>query len=237
MKKITLVTFMLFLSSPCFGDEVRSHIDAKGNITYTNSGPTIQEQQQRDQEREKKEQEIETKKSHTIASAIALRHKELISDPNLSEALFNTGKKYIMQGNSHSNSLLLAEKEMISLGYLRDEDAIRAERERIAEIERRKIAEEEDDAKRRAKRRVRNKIAEEEDDAKRRVRNQQEVSNASAHGNIINQPAGGMKMDTNGTFYMDAGGGNMTSTKDGTFMQKAAGGYIDTKTGQFVPSI
>ena len=41
--------------------------------------------------------------------------------------------------------------------------------------------------------------------------------------------------DTNGNHYTPAGGGNKWR-QDGTFMQKAAGGYIDTKTGQFIPS-
>ncbi len=41
--------------------------------------------------------------------------------------------------------------------------------------------------------------------------------------------------DTHGTHYTPAGGGNKWR-QDGTFMQKAAGGYIDTKTGQFIPS-
>jgi hypothetical protein len=216
MKEAILFLVMLLFVVPVVqGDEIRAHVDANGNVTYKNSGPTIQEQQQREVEREKREQEIEAEKSNAIATEIAVRHKELISDPNLSEALFNTAKKYAMQGNSPSNSLLLAEDEMISLGYLRDEVAIRAEEERKANMEKRRIAAQEEDERREAKR---------EDEEERR------------HGHIVNQPGGGMKMDTNGTFYMDAGGGNMTSTKDGTFMQKAAGGYIDTKTGQFVPS-
>ena len=41
--------------------------------------------------------------------------------------------------------------------------------------------------------------------------------------------------DTRGTHYTPAGTGNKWR-EDGTFMQKAAGGYIDTKTGQFIPS-
>lgn len=41
--------------------------------------------------------------------------------------------------------------------------------------------------------------------------------------------------DTQGDHYTPAGGGNKWR-QDGTFMQKAAGGYIDTKTGQFIPS-
>ena len=41
--------------------------------------------------------------------------------------------------------------------------------------------------------------------------------------------------DTRGTHYTPAGGGNKWR-QDGTFMQKVAGGYIDTKTGQFIPS-
>lgn len=41
--------------------------------------------------------------------------------------------------------------------------------------------------------------------------------------------------DTQGRHYTPAGDGNRLR-QDGTFMQKAAGGYIDTKTGQFVPS-
>ncbi len=41
--------------------------------------------------------------------------------------------------------------------------------------------------------------------------------------------------DNHGRHYSPAGGGNAWRN-DGTFMQKAAGGYIDTKTGQFIPS-
>lgn len=55
-----MTIFMLFFASPCFGDEVRSHVDAKGNVTYTNTGPTIQEQQQRDIARENKPQAVST---------------------------------------------------------------------------------------------------------------------------------------------------------------------------------
>ena len=41
--------------------------------------------------------------------------------------------------------------------------------------------------------------------------------------------------DTQGKHYTPANGGNLWRS-DGVFMQKAAGGYINTKTGQFVPS-
>ena len=41
--------------------------------------------------------------------------------------------------------------------------------------------------------------------------------------------------DTKGRHYTPAGGGNAWRD-DGTFMQKSGAGYINTKTGQFVPS-
>lgn len=42
-----------------------------------------------------------------------------------------------------------------------------------------------------------------------------------------------------GEYYAPAGGGNLIKTSDGTFMQNTGGGggYIDTKTGEFVPTL
>jgi hypothetical protein len=53
---------------------------------------------------------------------------------------------------------------------------------------------------------------------------------AQGDGTVING-----EWDTRGRHYSPAGDGNVWRD-DGTFMQKAAGGYIDTKTGEFVPS-
>lgn len=50
---------MLFFIVPIsHGDEVRSHVGANGTVIYTNSGPTIQEQQQREIESENKPQDV-----------------------------------------------------------------------------------------------------------------------------------------------------------------------------------
>ena len=56
-----------------------------------------------------------------------------------------------------------------------------------------------------------------------------------AHAGASTHPQQGM-IGTDGTYYAPAGGGNYIRSTDGAFMQKAAGGYINTKTGQFVPS-
>jgi len=62
-----------------------------------------------------------------------------------------------------------------------------------------------------------------------RQEGRRDETNSSAR---INNSSG---WDTQGRHHTPAGGGNLWRS-DGSFMQKAAGGYIDTKTGQFVPS-
>jgi hypothetical protein len=58
----------------------------------------------------------------------------------------------------------------------------------------------------------------------------QDANHGNSGGTVING-----EWDTRGRHYSPAGDGNAWRD-DGTFMQKAAGGYIDTKTGEFVPS-
>ena len=64
------------------------------------------------------------------------------------------------------------------------------------------------------------------------------VISGDREGDNINQQEGVNihgEWDTAGNHYSPAGQGNKVR-QDGTFMQKAAGGYIDTQTGQFIPS-
>jgi len=52
-KAILFLVMLLFVAPVTQGDEIRAHVDANGNVTYKNSGPTIQEQQKRDIEQQK----------------------------------------------------------------------------------------------------------------------------------------------------------------------------------------
>lgn len=112
---IATATLLLFLSSFCFSDTVTSHVNERGQIVFTNTGPSPTQQAKRSQDN-----------TEAAIDEIWAKHPEM--DATRTARMVQLTNHFIEFGNPTHVALLKAERRMIEDGELIDHEAVAAEK-------------------------------------------------------------------------------------------------------------